>query len=131
MTEPMSAVAAEAELFATCARMQLGEGDALYVLLREYRELKEAAVFRLAMLQPVYRRHQEAVSRLDRIADAHNQVAGDVGYCNECGLAHPCPTRIWATTERDPLSTWDPAERPGIPADDTSTPLAEHETDHA
>lgn len=51
-------------------------------------------------------------ARLDRIADAHYKWVGPggltSGYCAECDLAHPCPTHVWASTDRDPLSTWDP-----------------------
>lgn len=50
--------------------------------------------------------------RLARIAEAHSKDAGEGGLtngdCNECGHPHPCPTYIWATTDRDPLATWDP-----------------------
>lgn len=61
-----------------------------------------------------------AQSRLDRIADAHDQTVGAAGitsgYCNECSLPHPCPTRVWATTGRDPITaTWDPADDPEPP----------------
>ncbi|MEU8968110.1 hypothetical protein AB0D11_02345 [Streptomyces monashensis] len=51
---------------------------------------------------------------LARIAEAHSKdiVDGGLtsGLCIECGLPHPCPTWIWATTDRDPLATWDPAD---------------------
>jgi hypothetical protein len=53
-------------------------------------------------------------ARLARIAEAHSKHVGNggvtSGYCNECELPHPCPTRVWATTDRDPLATWDPAD---------------------
>ncbi|GAA2803377.1 hypothetical protein [Streptomyces showdoensis] len=53
-------------------------------------------------------------ARLARIAEAHSQdaEAGGLtsGACNECGHAWPCPTYTWATTDRDPLATWDPAD---------------------
>lgn len=53
-------------------------------------------------------------ARLARIAQAHSKDTSDggmtSGYCNECDMPHPCPTRIWATTDRDPLATWDPAD---------------------
>jgi hypothetical protein len=49
-----------------------------------------------------------------RIAEAHHKHVdahgGTYGECNECGNAWPCPTYVWATTDRDPLSTWDPAD---------------------
>ncbi|MFF4369664.1 hypothetical protein [Streptomyces sp. NPDC001594] len=52
--------------------------------------------------------------RLARIADAHHhgQVGGGMtsGLCTECELTWPCPTYMWATTRRDPLATWDPAD---------------------
>lgn len=56
----------------------------------------------------------KADARLTRIAEAHSKHvgAGGVtdGLCNECGLPHPCPTWIWASTDRDPLAPWDPAD---------------------
>jgi hypothetical protein len=51
--------------------------------------------------------------RLARIAQAHSKdtVNGMTsGLCNECERPWPCPTYTWATTERDPLATWDPAD---------------------
>lgn len=52
--------------------------------------------------------------RLKRIAQAHQAVtaAGGLtsGDCAECGHSWPCPTYVWATTDRDPLATWDPAD---------------------
>lgn len=51
---------------------------------------------------------------LARIAEAHAKYVdahgGTWGECNECGAGWPCPTYVWATTDRDPLSTWDPAD---------------------
>lgn len=53
-----------------------------------------------------------AAGRLGRIAESHcmDVTEGGLtsGLCVECARPHPCPTYIWATTERDPLSTWDP-----------------------
>lgn len=55
-----------------------------------------------------------AADRLARIAEAHskNQTTGGMtsGLCNECEQLWPCPTYAWATTDRDPLATWDPAD---------------------
>jgi len=53
--------------------------------------------------------------RVARIVEAHHKRfdghGGTLGDCNECGWQHPCPTHLWATTDRDPaLSTWDPAD---------------------
>ncbi|MGA4989928.1 hypothetical protein [Nonomuraea bangladeshensis] len=52
--------------------------------------------------------------RLGRIAEAHAKDAGPhgttSGLCTECGLAHPCPTYVWATTERDLNAAWDPRD---------------------
>jgi hypothetical protein len=52
--------------------------------------------------------------RLARIAQAHSkdQAPGGLtsGDCDECGHPWPCPTWTWATTGRDPLATWDPAD---------------------
>ncbi|MFF8840529.1 hypothetical protein [Streptomyces sp. NPDC015130] len=53
-------------------------------------------------------------ARLARIAQAHTQdtTSGGLttGNCVECGHPSPCPTYTWATTDRDPLATWDPAD---------------------
>ena len=52
--------------------------------------------------------------RLARIAEVHDQYIGPAGitsgYCGECERPHPCPTRVWATTDRSPLDSWDPAD---------------------
>lgn len=52
--------------------------------------------------------------RLARIAEAHSKdaAAGGTtsGDCTECGHPWPCPTYTWATTDRSPLATWDPAD---------------------
>ena len=52
--------------------------------------------------------------RLARIAEGHSQetLPGGLtsGLCDECGHRWPCPTQIWATADRDPLATWDPAD---------------------
>lgn len=59
----------------------------------------------------------KADARLARIAEAHVQESGAGGtvggYCVECGQRwgeSGCPTRVWATSDRDPLATWDPAD---------------------
>jgi hypothetical protein len=56
----------------------------------------------------------KAAARLARIAEAHSKHSGEGGLtdglCVECGERDPCPTRVWASTERDPLATWDPAD---------------------
>ncbi|MCX5253579.1 hypothetical protein OOK27_05250 [Streptomyces canus] len=53
-------------------------------------------------------------ARLSRIAEAHSKHVGSGGLtdgdCNECGHRWPCPTYVWATTDRNPLATWDPAD---------------------
>lgn len=53
-------------------------------------------------------------ARLHCIAQAHAKevLEGGLtsGCCVECGHAWPCPTFVWASTERDPLATWDPAD---------------------
>jgi len=55
-----------------------------------------------------------AEERLSRIAQAHskNELAGGgtTGDCDECGYHWPCPTYVWATSDRDPLATWDPKD---------------------
>ncbi|MEV7034573.1 hypothetical protein AB0N99_30630 [Streptomyces sp. NPDC093272] len=59
----------------------------------------------------------KAAARLARIAEAHSKEVGVGGatssLCNECGEnwgQNGCPTYVWATTDRDPLATWDPAD---------------------
>lgn len=56
----------------------------------------------------------DPADRMARIAEAHCKDIGEGGLtsgdCAECGHPYPCPTRIWATTERDPLLCWDPAD---------------------
>lgn len=59
----------------------------------------------------------KATARLSRIAQAHSKQVGigglTDGSCVECGLPwgeSGCPTYVWATTDRDPLATWDPAD---------------------
>ncbi|MFE0647455.1 hypothetical protein ACFVZH_02540 [Streptomyces sp. NPDC059534] len=53
-------------------------------------------------------------ARLARIAEAHSKDSGPGGLtsgdCTECSHRWPCPTNAWATTTRDPLATWDPAD---------------------
>lgn len=55
----------------------------------------------------------KAAARLSRIAEAHSKHVGGGGLtdglCGECGMPDPCPTFAWATSDRDPLATWDPA----------------------
>ncbi|WP_193319021.1 hypothetical protein [Nonomuraea phyllanthi] len=52
--------------------------------------------------------------RLGRIADAHSKSEGPhgttSGLCGECGFAWPCPTNVWASTERDLNEAWDPRD---------------------
>lgn len=52
--------------------------------------------------------------RLDRIAEAHsrdvNRHGRTSGFCCECDRSWPCPTNVWATTDRDFLDTWDPKD---------------------
>jgi len=56
-------------------------------------------------------------AELRRMADEEQQPETQAGpggttdgLCAECELPHPCPTFTWATTDRDPLATWDPAD---------------------
>jgi hypothetical protein len=55
-----------------------------------------------------------AADRLSTIADAHRKeiLGGGLtsGECVECGHSHPCPTFVWATTERDLNACWDPRD---------------------
>jgi hypothetical protein len=56
----------------------------------------------------------DPADRLAAIARAHSKevLAGGLtsGLCVECGHPDPCPTKVWATTERDVNATWDPAD---------------------
>lgn len=58
--------------------------------------------------------------RLARIAAAHHKDVdpngGTTGDCVECGQPWPCPTNTWATTDRNPLATWDPDDDDPPPA---------------
>jgi len=49
-----------------------------------------------------------------RIAEAHSkhvdEHGGTMGACNECSWHWPCPTYVWATTDRNYLACWDPAD---------------------
>jgi hypothetical protein len=52
--------------------------------------------------------------RLARIAQAHTKYVdghgGTSGDCTGCGESSPCPTYVWATEDRNPDATWDPAD---------------------
>jgi hypothetical protein len=52
--------------------------------------------------------------RLARIAEAHTRRVLPVGLtggpCAECDLTWPCPTHVWATTDRNPFACWDPED---------------------
>lgn len=53
--------------------------------------------------------------RLDRIAQAHAKEVLEHGLtsgdCTECGWSWPCPTYVWATTDRDSVvDPWNPAD---------------------
>lgn len=52
--------------------------------------------------------------RLAVIARAHSLLSGagglTSGECIECGHHWPCPTYVWATSDRGPSATWDPAD---------------------
>jgi RNA polymerase-binding transcription factor DksA len=101
------------------------ERDLLRESRDEYRESYAAAREELAGLHAESRRLGDQANHLvqqvnaacaarHRIAEAHHKHVdahgGTYGECNECGNAWPCPTYVWATTDRDPLSTWDPAD---------------------
>ncbi|MFF4417503.1 hypothetical protein ACFYY8_33680 [Streptosporangium sp. NPDC001559] len=70
-----------------------------------------------------------AADRLGRIAHAHTKEITEGGMtsgcCTECGNPWPCPTYVWATEERDPLATWDPADDEE-PNEMPDTPAAVH-----
>jgi hypothetical protein len=55
--------------------------------------------------------------RLSRIADAHTRgiLAGGLfdDVCFECDHTWPCPTYVWATTERNVCAPWNPLDDDG------------------
>lgn len=67
--------------------------------------------------------------RLSRIAEAHskNLTAGGMtsGDCDECGWSWPCPTYVWATTDREYSSVWNPADDELVAAMDAEDAAAE------
>lgn len=71
----------------------------------EYCDLRHAQIVAL---------FSSPLDRLLRIAQAHSkdQAPGGMtsGDCAECGWTWPCPTHIWATTNRSMLATWDPTD---------------------
>ena len=94
-------------------------GDWIVMVSRtEYRILRVSGSESLFSLMP-----DVAVStleaRLSRIAQAHvkdvDENGGTHGVCVECYQvwneeAGGCPTRVWATKDRDVLATWDPID---------------------
>ena len=95
------------------------QGDWIVMVSRtEYRILRVGGSESLFSLMPdVPLSTPEA--RLSRIAEAHkkdvDQDGGTHGVCVECYQAWDektggCPTRVWATKDRDVLATWDPAD---------------------
>lgn len=105
------------------------EGDWIIMVSRtEYRimrtEREDASLFALMPNVPV----STPEARLARIAQAHkkdvDEHGGTHGLCVECYQSwgeNGCPTYVWATTDRDPINTWDPAddETPGGVEDET------------
>jgi hypothetical protein len=55
-----------------------------------------------------------ALAALERIAEAHrknvDQHGGTDGMCSECNRRWPCPTYVWASSPRDSLACWNPAD---------------------
>lgn len=49
--------------------------------------------------------------RLARIAEAHHKNvdshSGTFGECDECSWTWPCPTYIWATTDKKYMDSWE------------------------
>lgn len=67
-------------------------------------------------------------ARFARIAGAHHKdiLAGGLtsGDCAECDQQWPCPTYTWATEDRDPGATWDPADDEPAPPAPTTVPCS-------
>lgn len=92
-----------------------GDAEAEIKRLREERdqyrdESKRLGDFANAKVQQI----TAAKNALARIAEAHSkhvdERGGTTGACNECNWNWPCPTYVWATTDRDPNGPWDPAD---------------------
>jgi hypothetical protein len=67
---------------------------------------------------------ESAVDRLAKIAEAHSKDVGPGGLtsgdCAECSWSWPCPTYVWATSDRDPvIDCWNPADD-GPPAEEAA-----------
>lgn len=66
------------------------------------------------VLDPVMAEYDRRGVALDRIAEAHSKTidasGGSWGDCTECGWSWPCPTHVWATTDRDVLAPWNPTD---------------------
>ncbi|MEE4540968.1 hypothetical protein V2S66_03170 [Streptomyces sp. V4-01] len=78
------------------------------------------AVRAIQLMREAGEQRDAAAARLDRIAEAHvkhiDAHGGTTGDCVECGEQWPCPTNVWATTDRNPDATWDPADDDPPPA---------------
>lgn len=68
-------------------------------------------------IQDVMAEYDRMRDRLLRIAEAHSKnvdsAGGTWGDCAECGWSWPCPTNVWATTSRDVMAPWMPADDDG------------------
>lgn len=67
--------------------------------------------------------------RLARIAEGHpkNLTVGGMtsGDCDECEHAWPCPTYVWATTDREYSSVWNPSDDEWVAALDAADEAGE------
>lgn len=67
-------------------------------------------------------------ARLARIAGAHRKHVTEGGMtsgdCVECGETWPCPTFTWATEDRGPDATWDPADDEPAPPEPATVPCS-------
>lgn len=107
-------------------------GDWIVMLSRTcFRIMRESDGESLFALMPDVPRSTPD-ERLSRIAQAHKKdvdsAGGTHGLCVECYQpwneeAGGCPTKVWATTDRDVLATWDPAD------DETETPEGVEDAD--
>lgn len=57
--------------------------------------------------------YSNSVGRLIRIGLAHRKAKLS-NECVECSYTHPCPTYVWATTERELSASWVPASNSSL-----------------
>lgn len=94
--------------------VEIKEGDTIVMRARTvYDVLRTDVPVSLFGTMPTTPR-STSEERMARIAEAHTPKAGPGGFtdglCPECNWNDPCPTKVWATTDREVLGPWDPAD---------------------